>query len=316
MNPLYLTEDDVRRLVTVPEAIACLRASFVDQANGRAFTNPRQRLRMPDGSLHLMSAAVPGYFGFKAYTVAGGRTQFLFFLYESGSAELAALMQADSLGQIRTGAASGLATDLLALPDAAEAAIFGAGWQAESQLTAIDAVRSLKKVWIVGRRPERIEAFIGRMQPRVRAELARADSAEAAVKASAVVTTITSSKEAVLRGEWLQPGQHINAAGANALLRRELDDSAILRANRIVVDSIDQSRIESGEFLAAIETGRRHWEDFCELRDLAAGLKPGRTTPADITLFKSAGIALEDVALGRLVYERAVQQKAGRPLNP
>src|SRR5262249_13757903 len=159
-------------------------------------------------------------------------------------------------------------------------------WQAQSQLLAIDSVRDLKRAFIVNKRPERREAFIKKMQPRVKAELVSADSAEEAVRSSDIVTTITSSREPVLKGEWLQPGLHINAAGGNLLLRREIDDEVVMKATRLVVDSLDQSRIESGELLGVIESGRRHWEDFVELRDVVAGHKPGRTSASDITLFK------------------------------
>ena len=315
MKTLYLKEHDVQELVSVPEVIDVLDAAFRDQAAGRAWTNPRNRLRLPAITLHMMAGAIPGYFGYKAYTVAAGKTQFFFFLYSAQTAEMLAIIEADALGQKRTGAASGLATQYLARPDATEMTLFGAGWQAETQLLAIDAVHTLKRVWIVNRTPERLQAFIAKLQPRVKAELAPPKSPEEAVRQSQIVTTITTGREPVLKGEWLQPGVHVNAAGGNSLLRREIDDESVMRANRLVVDSIEQSRIESGEFLGVIETGRRHWEDFVELRDVVAGLKPGRTTPSDITLFKSGGIALEDVAIAKLVYERAVERGIGRKLD-
>ncbi len=315
MKTLYLKEHDVQELVSVPEVIDALDAAFRDQAAGRALTNPRNRLRLPGITLHMMAGAITSYFGYKAYTVAAGKTQFFFFLYSAQTAEMLAIIEADALGQKRTGAASGLATQYLARPDATEMTLFGAGWQAETQLLAIDAVHTLKRVWIVNRTPDRLQAFIGKMQPQVKAELAPPNSPEEAVKQSQIVTTITTGREPVLKGEWLQPGVHINAAGGNSLLRREIDDEAVMRANRLVVDSIEQSRIESGEFLGVIETGRRHWEDFVELRDIVAGLKPGRTSPSDITLFKSGGIALEDVAIAKLVYERAVDRGIGRKLE-
>jgi ornithine cyclodeaminase/alanine dehydrogenase-like protein (mu-crystallin family) len=315
MKPLYLNDEDIQRLVSVPEVIDALGLTFGDQASGRAFTNPRHRLRLPGITLHIMAGAIPGYFGYKAYTVTAGKTQFLFFLFDARSTDLLAIMGADRLGQIRTGAATGLATRILSNPDASEATIFGAGWQARSQLLALDAIRNLKRVWVVSRNAERREAFIRTMQPLIKAELQAANSPEAAVRSSTIVTTITSSRDPVLKGEWLQPGQHVNAAGSNALLRREIDDEAVLRAHRLVVDSIEQSKIEAGEFLAAIETGRRHWEDFVELRDVVAGLKPGRTNPSEITLFKSQGIALEDVVIGKMAYERAVERGAGRRLD-
>jgi alanine dehydrogenase len=315
MKTLYLKEEHVERLVSVPEVIDILDTAFRDQAAGRAWTNPRNRLRLPGATLHIMAGAIPGYFGYKAYTVAAGKARFLFFLYSAQTTDLLAMIEADALGQLRTGAASGLATRILSKPDSRQVTLFGAGWQAQSQLLAIDAVRDLKRVSIVNRKPERRDEFIKKMQPLVKAELVPADSAEEAVRSSDIVTTITSSREPVLKGEWLQPGVHVNAAGGNLLLRRELDDEVVLRSNRLVVDSLEQSKIESGEFLGVIESGRRHWEDFVELRDVVARLKPGRNSASDITLFKSGGVALEDVAVGKVVYERALEQKLGRELD-
>jgi ornithine cyclodeaminase/alanine dehydrogenase-like protein (mu-crystallin family) len=309
---IYLKEEDVEQLVTVPEVIEILDTAFRDQASGRAWNNPRSRLRVEGGSLHLMAGAIPGYFGYKAYTIGPGKTKFLFFLYSSETTDLLAMIEADTLGQKRTGAATGLATRVLSKPDSTDATLFGAGWQAQTQLLAMDTVRQLKRIFIVNRNPDRRDEFIKKMQPQVKAKLLPAESAEEAVRYSQIVTTITGSREPVLKGEWLQPGAHVNAAGGNSLVRRECDDEVVLRSNRLVVDSIEQCKLEAGEFVAAIETGKRHWEDFAELRDVVAGYKPGRTAPADITLFKSGGIAMEDVAIGKLVYERAMQRGIGK----
>src|SRR5262245_37283612 len=240
MKTLYLKENEVDQLISTPEAIDILDTAFRDQAIGRAWTNPRNRLRLPGATLHIMAGAIPGYFGYKAYTVTAGKAKFLFFLYSAQTTDLLAIIEADALGQMRTGAASGLATRLLARPDSQQATVFGAGWQAQSQLLAIDAVRDLKRVFISSPTPERRDAFIAKMQPLVKAELAYANSAEEAVRSSEIVTTITSSREPVLKGEWLQPGVHINAAGGNLLLRRELDDDVVMKSNRLVVDSIEQ----------------------------------------------------------------------------
>jgi alanine dehydrogenase len=314
MNPLFLGEDDIRQLAPMPDVIDALHAGFQAQAKGAAYANPRQRLRMPKAALHLMAGRIPGYFGYKAYTTAARGARFLFFLFQEETTELLAIMEADTLGQIRTGAATGLATRLLAIDGAQEATLFGAGWQAETQLLAMAAVRPLQRVWIVNRSAERRNAFVTKMQPMVKAELVPAASPETAVRSSQIVTTMTASKEPVLKGEWLQPGQHVNAAGGNSLLRREVDDQAILRADCVVVDSIEQCKIEAGEFAGVIETGRRHWEEFSELRDIAGG-KPGRRQSTDITVFKSLGIALEDVAIGKLVYEQAIERSLGRRLE-
>jgi len=314
MKPLYLREDDVEKLVTVPEVIETLDTAFRDQASGLAWTNPRSRLRVSGGVLHLMAGAIPGYFGYKAYTVGGGHAKFYFFLFSAETTNLLAMIEADTLGQIRTGAATGLATRHLSNPDSSVATMFGAGWQAQTQLVAMDTVRNLSRVFIVNKTPERREEFMKKMRSRVRAELVAPKSAEEAVRSSQIVTTITSSREPVLKGEWLQKGTHVNAAGGNMLIRREIDDEVVLRAERLVVDSIEQCKIESGEFIAAIETGKRHWEEFVELRDVVAGLRPGRKTSSDITLFKSGGIALEDVAIGKIIYERAVERDIGKIL--
>src|SRR5579883_2519527 len=208
MKALFLKEEDVEKLATVPEVIEGLDTAFREQANGQAWNNPRTRLRVPGGSLHLMAGAIPGYFGYKAYTIGGGHAKFFFHLYSAATTDLLAMIEADTLGQKRTGAATGLATRVLSNTDSAQATLFGAGWQAQTQLLAMDAVRQLKRVFVVSRRPESREAFIKKMQPLVKAELVAATSAEDAVRKSQIVTTITSSEDPVLKGEWLQPGTH------------------------------------------------------------------------------------------------------------
>src|SRR5262245_49981018 len=314
MDTLYLKEEEVAGLVTVPETIDILEQVFRDQAAGAAINNPRYRLKMPGTTLHMMPGGIPGYFGYKMYTSSAGGVKFLFFLF-SEKTDLLAMMEANALGQIRTGAASGLATRIMATAEASEGVLFGAGWQAESQLLAIDAARNLKRVWIVNRDPKRRDEFMQKMQPRIKAKLEPATAPEAVVGSSQIVTTITSTREPVVLGKWLQPGTHINAAGGNLLLRREIDDEAVMRSSRVVVDSIDQAKLEAGEFVGVIESGRRHWEDFIELRDVVAGFKPGRVNAREITLFKSLGLAIEDVAIARVVYERAVKQGVGSRLK-
>jgi alanine dehydrogenase len=308
--PLYLTEADVESLISVPETIGILETAFRNQSQGTSVANPRQRLRMSSATLHIMAGSIPGYFGYKAYTTAAGKAQFRLYLFDDRTTELLSVMEADTLGQIRTGAATGLATKFLANTGTTEAALFGAGWQAQSQLLAIDAVCSPERTWILSRNAERRESFIRKMQPQVRTKLVAAEEPEAAVKSSQVITTMTSSREPVLKGEWLQAGQHINAAGGNLLLRRELNDEAVLRADLVVVDSIEQAKIEAGEFVGVIETGKRRWQDFIELRDVVSGLRR-RARTADVTLFKSLGLALEDVAIASAVYSRAMERGVG-----
>ena len=238
----------------------------------------------------------------------------MFFLFDANTCEQLSIMEADRLGQIRTGAATGIATELLARDDVRVATMFGAGWQAESQLLAMDEVRKLSHVWIVNRDPKRAERFIERMAPQVQAELKPAVSAEDAVRESRLVTTITSSREPVLFGDWIEAGTHVNAAGGNMWLRREVDSDLILGSEQLVVDSIEQARIECGEFLPVMVPGQRHWDEVKELKDIV-GQESGRVTAEERTFFKSLGLGLEDVALGAWVYERANERGMGRQVD-
>ena len=313
MKPLFLGEDEVRGLVSVSETVGVLEETFLAQSSGEATAHPRHRLASRGAFLHMLAGAGSGYFGYKAYTTGGGSGRFLFFLFDASSAGLVSVMEAEWLGQIRTGAATGLATRLLASEDVKVATLFGAGFQAESQLLGMASVRSLDRIWVVNRSRRRAVEFIERMSPHVAGELLVADSAEEAVRASRLVTTITASREPVLLGGWIEDGTHVNAAGGNMMLRREVDTATVLRADRIVVDSIEQARVECGEFVSAFTVGRRHWDEVVELKDAVAN--PVVRGPADVTLFKSLGIGLEDVALGAVVYERAKARGVGRPLD-
>lgn len=314
MKPLFITEEEVRELVSLSETIEILERAFRMQTSGEAVNLTRQRLATGKVFLHILGGALPDYFGYKAYTVGAEGARFLFHLFDSITGTLVALMQADVLGQIRTGAATGLGTRFLANEDARVATLFGAGWQAESQLEAMAEVRALERVWIVNRTPARAEAFIEKMKSRVDVELRRAASPEEAVSESQIVTTITGSREPVLFGSWVRPGTHVNAAGGNMLLRKEVDGELVSRADLIVVDSIEQARIECGELLGVVTTGRRHWDEIAELRDVVAG-RVARKSSGEITFFKSQGIGLEDVALGSVVYHRAKEKGIGRELD-
>lgn len=314
MKPIHLKEDEVADLVTIEEAIDVLEDAFLEQAIGGATSQPRERLRTDRVILHIMAGAIPGFFGYKAYTSGSGKIRFLFYLFDSSNTELLAVIEADALGQIRTGAATGLATRLLAREDAGVMTMFGAGWQAESQLLAVNSVRKLHQVWIVNRTRENAQVFVDRIAPKVEVDLRIAEQPEEAVQQSDIVTTITSSREPVLFGKWLKRGTHVNAAGGNMVLRRELDSEAVMRADRLVVDSIKQARQECGEFVPIFELGRRHWEEVTELKDVVAR-GSCRKNLEEITLFKSLGIGLEDVALGRFIYSRAKERNVGRPLE-
>jgi alanine dehydrogenase len=314
---LYLTEQDVTRLLTMQDTLDAVERVFQAQARGEATNQPRRRVRAKGSVLMTMSAAVEalGVFGLKAYTVARGKALFYVSLFDASTGELLASIEADKLGQMRTGAASGVATKYLARPDAKTVGIYGTGWQAQSQLEAVCAVRPIERVLVYSRQPENRARFITEMSARLQ-NLAFQSVDEPAQTAKAdVIITITSSREPVLLGDWLVPGVHINAAGGNSVLRSEFDDKAVRRANFLAVDSLDQARIESGEFVNAVEKGMLVWERVHELRYVINGDTPGRRTPEDITIFKSLGVAIEDVATAAILYQKAKEQKAGRELS-
>ncbi len=314
--PILLRESDVEALLPIADAIEALERAFRAQAEGRAANAPRARVRWPGGALHVMAAGGPGlgYIGLKAYTTVRGQARFLVLLFEGESGALVALLEADALGRLRTGAATGLATRYLARPDARIVGMYGAGHQAATQLRAVCAVRAVEEVRVYSRTPDRREAFARRMREALGIPVWAVDRPEAAAEGADILITITSAHEPVLRGAWVRPGMHINAAGSNMLIRRELDEEAVTRADLIVIDDRDQGKIEAGDFLEPLERGQLQWGRVHELKDVVAG-RVRRLDPDQITLFKSMGIALEDVAVAALVYERARAQGIGEPVR-
>jgi len=308
---LLLTEDDVARLLTMPAAVDAVEEALRQQAAGAAESLPRRRLRTPSGALHLMAGSTGlGYLGLKAYTTFADGAQFVVLLYDAHDGQLLALIQADRLGQIRTGAASGVATRHLALADATTVGIFGTGWQARSQLEAVRTVRSIRIVKAYGRDRERREAFCRDMTALLGVEVQPVERPEEVVEGSRIVVTATTSARPVFDGRHLEPGTHVNAMGSNSLLKCEVDEAAVRRADLVVVDSIEQAKLESGDLLGPIERGHLSWARVRELDDVVAG-RVGRRTREEITLFESHGLGLEDVAAAARTYELARERGFG-----
>jgi len=314
---LFLTESDVRELLPMDRALECVEASFVAQGNNRAVNRPRERILLPHVSLHYMAGALPEsqHMGIKIYTATPEGVRFLLLLFDTVSGRLLSLMQADHLGRIRTGAASGIATKYLARADASRAAVIGTGRQARTQLQGIARVRKLTGVRAFGRDLNRLQGFCREMSEDLGVPVEPASSAEEATRFGEIVSTATTAQQPVVRGECLQPGAHVNAIGANMANRRELDDEAIRRATLIAVDSLEQSRKESGDLIQGLANLGRGWESVIELHSVVTGKHPGRSSADQITLFKSHGIALWDVAAAGFVYEQALQQGKGRELE-
>jgi alanine dehydrogenase len=313
---LYLTESEVRQVLTMPDALLAVEDAHRWHALGEAIDTPRARSRTPSSALHLLHGAVLplGLIGYKSYTTSREAARFWVHLFEAATGRPVAVLEADFLGMMRTGATGGLAARVLSNPGARVAGVFGAGWQAGSQIEALCAVRELDEVQVFARKRDRLEAFCAEQSARLGRRVCPADGAEAMVKAADIVVTITTAVDPVFDGRWLQPGCHVTAAGSNALIRREIDETAVRRATRVVVDSRATALRESGDLLPALEKGRLTEYAMAELGEVLAGMRPGRCAAADITLFESQGMAIQDLSLAARVLDKARAASLGREL--
>lgn len=319
---IYLTEADVRQVLDMPMAIAAVEDAHRALAEGRAQDLPRQRTRTPKLALHLLQASYTdpqgvAVTGFKAYTSSRAGNRFLVHLYDGASGALRAMISADLLGMVRTGAASGVASRWLANPHAHTLALFGTGWQAEGHVAAQLAVLPIAKVSVIGRDPDKRDAFVARMQAQFPDRLfvsVAPENAADAVGAADVIGTITSSSVPVLQTEWVNPGTHINAAGSNALIRRELPEDLLRKACPLVVDTVETALRESGDLLPLIEKGRLLPRQLVELGDVITGRIPVKATTQGISVFESQGLGVQDMAVALKVLERAQADGLGTAL--
>ena len=334
--PLYLSEQDVERLLTMEACIEAVEEGFRQWAVGTASNRPRVRARVRGGMLHVLPAASAawGRMAVKSYASTRGGTRFVVLLYDIESSDLLAIIEADRLGQIRTGAASAVATRHLAREDARVLAVLGTGWQARGQVAAIATVRPLGEIRAYGRDSGRLTAFCGEIASGTGVRVVPATSAAEAIRGADIVTTATNSATPVLDSSWLAEGTHVNAVGSNRIDRREIDPMTVRRADLVVVDSIEQARIEAGDLVDdPADAGGRFEDDrpggysrgragtpplerAVELAGIVSGEHPGRGSRDDITLFESLGIGLEDLAAASIVYDRAVEAGAGTSIPP
>ncbi len=308
--PLYLTEADVEGLITAGEAVPVVEACFRRLAAGEIENVPRRRLELEAGAFAVMSAVDRGlgYAGVKAYTAVGSNATFAVSLFDARNGELAAVLEADTLGQRRTGAASGVAARHLARTGATSLGVIGCGWQAQSQVEAIRAaVPSIARVVAYCRTAERLRSFC---------TLVGAEAAESPAEAAAsdVVVTVTSSPDPVLRGDWLRAGALVCAVGANRPSRRELDNVVLERAAFVCCDSKENAKLESGDLIEPVASGVLDWLEVHELQEVVAGTLRGRQADDDVVVFKSNGLAAWDVAVAVEVVERARARGVGREL--
>jgi ornithine cyclodeaminase/alanine dehydrogenase-like protein (mu-crystallin family) len=314
---IFLQESDINKLASMEMALEAVEQAFRLQGEGKADLAPRRRSRLENGCLHVMSASLPslGWGGLKAYTTVSGQARFLIHLYDAAEGQLKAVMESDNLGRLRTGAASGVATKYMARPDASRVGLFGSGKQARTQLEAVCAVRPVKTALVYSRTPENREQFCKEMTEKLHVGVYPVGAPQEALNDVDIVITATTSKEPVFKGEWLPKGTHINAIGANYISKQELDVETVRRSACVVVDSAEQCRLESGDLERAAQDGAFFWEDAQELGLVVIGEFPGREDDSEITLFKSTGIALEDIALAGRIYDAAVKAGIGQPLS-
>jgi len=296
-------------------ALDAVEQAFRLQGEAKAQNAPRRRCRLEKGIHHVMNASLPtlGLSGLKSYTSVGGKTRFHVLLY-GNNGQILAVIEADRLGQLRTGAASGIATKYMARKDATRLGIIGTGHQARTHLEAICQVRSIASVAAYSPNQEHLAKFCGEMTKSLGIEIRPAGSPEEAVKDVDIVVTATTAKEPVLKGEWLAKGTHLNATGANFLVKQEIDVEAIRRSACVVVDCAEQAQLEAGDLARAAEEEVFYWEDARELGLVVTGEFPGREDDSEITLFRSTGIAMEDVAMAGKIYEAATKAGIGKPL--
>jgi ornithine cyclodeaminase/alanine dehydrogenase-like protein (mu-crystallin family) len=314
MPVLLLTEEDVRQLLTMDMALEAVEQVLRKMALDEAVNIPRARSQTDHAMLHVMSCAAKtlGVMGYKAYSTSRKGTHFHVGLFDGKTGALTALLHADYLGQMRTGAASGVATQYMARPDAQEIGLFGSGKQARTQLQAVCRVRKIRQVQVYSLNEEHRNRFADDMSRLCQCEVVPVPRPEMAAEDKDIIITATSSREPVLNGHWIAEGTHLNVIGSNFLGKAEVDDVTVRRCDSIVVDSKDQARIEAGDFVQALEEGAIHWADIHELGHVIVGRYTGRAHPEDVTMFKSLGIALQDIAVAGRVVQKAQTAGVGR----
>jgi alanine dehydrogenase len=314
MPILILNEADVRQLLTMDMALDAVEEALRTLALNEAQNVLRARTQTDSAMLHVMSASAKllGAMGYKAYTTSRKGAQFHVGLFDGKTGDLSAILQADYLGQVRTGAASGIATKYLARPESATVGLFGAGKQARTQLEAICKVRKIKLVQVFSRTADRCKQFCAEMTKLCGCQIEPVAKAEDATRNKDIVITATTASDPVLFGDWLTEGTHMNVVGSNFISKVEIDAIAIQRSKLITVDSKEQARLEAGDFHAALTANAFKWSEVREIGQVIVGHTPGRAAASDITLFKSVGIAIEDVATAAKVVALAKEQNVGK----
>ena len=312
---LFIDERCIRGLLTMDDALAAVEEVFREQGRGGVVNVPRVRAPLKGGTLRITAGVLSyrGLYGVKVSSTAvfGRNAGRMFCLYREETGELCAVVQVFAMGALRTGAASGVATKFMANEDAKVLGVLGSGRQAKTQVEAVARVRRLSEVKVYSPTPANREKFCADVAARLGVRATPVDSCEAAVRESDVIVSATTAEEPVVRGAWLKPGVHINAVGANYEHRRELDTAAVRAAAFIAADDPEQARYEATDLAEPVKEGALTWERVHPLADVVAGNRKPRASARDVTIYKSLGVAIEDVALAARAYELALARKVG-----
>ncbi len=309
----FLNEKNVEDILSIEECWDYVETAMLAHGRGSATNIPRNIVKTEKVGLSVLQASVPelNKVGFKAYTTCPDGVRFWVLLFNGEGGNLEAIIEAEHIGLMRTAAATGIATQYLANPESSVVGILGTGFQATAQLEAVCLKRKVSRVYAWSRTPENVRKFSQQMSEKLGVDVVPASSAEEAVVNSDIIVTITSSRTPVLNGDWLKPGTHLNLVGAMKPTSREVDDRTLERASLLTVDDWNQAHKEAGEYIEATAKGIIDWANIHEIGKVMAGEVPGRRSPDDITVFKSHGVGIWDVAAGKRALELAEQRGVG-----
>ena len=314
---LFLRDEDVAQCVTMDAMLASIENMQRRYGQGEAYNLGRRKIIADSGMLSVMGGGLffEGVLGVKTYTVVRGSYSFQVSLYDSSSGKLLCYTQANRLGQLRTGATTGVAVKHLSNGGPVKVGIIGTGGQAPTQLQAVASVRDLSEVRAFSRNAERRTEFAARMADTLGVPVKAANTNDEAVRDCDVVIGIAATMEPVIQGDWLKPGVTIIGAGPTTWRAGEVDEKTLTRSDKLFVDSLDQAPIEAGDIAAAVDKGLLNWSQLSELRHAVCGAISGRDNNQQIVYAKLMGTGVADVAAAKLAYDSAKEQGLGTEMD-
>ncbi|MCI0800692.1 MAG: ornithine cyclodeaminase family protein [Chloroflexi bacterium] len=317
---LFLKDEDVSRCVTMDAMLEAIESMQRHYGDGQVHNMTRRKIIAEGGMLSVMGGGLfhEGLLGVKTYTVVKGSYSFQVSLYDANTGELLLYTQANRLGQLRTGATTGVAVKHLANPGAATVGIIGTGGQAPTQLEAVSKVRGaggIKRIKAFSRTQERREEFASRMTDAMGIEVSAAATNEAAVRDCDIVLCVAANMEPVVQGAWLKDGCTVIGAGPTTWRAREVDEATIIRAGKVIVDSMEQAAIEAGDLCSAVDKGIIQWSKVHELRHVVSGAVTGRDDEGQVIYAKIMGTGVADVAAAKLAYDSAKAMGLGTEMD-